>query len=352
MARRGARNRRRWTACDLAASWRRSIDGMNGGTHRFACASRILGDVRLVDADGTPLGSRRGVIGTGFCVAVRGEAGDYPYLLTADHVLEEQENVQVEFPDATPGGHLHPPARATDWRRPLDDVDLAICPLSSIPHPPGNPRILALHIDEFAAPVALAAPVFYVGILDPLDRPMVRSGTIGGIDEEGIEHDGGYVYTAHLVDCRSYEGFSGSACFMQRTFALRDKTEEFPDVYKDRAAAIGPMAPLQSLYIPVGMFTEHLDDENPEGAASRYGVGVMLRDAEIKEALMSSDFLEERREWDRGAGKSGGEGPKLRAARKGVVPVTATEFERFEDFTRKLAQVPKSELDEKRKKDD
>jgi hypothetical protein len=33
-----------------------------------------------------------------------------------------------------------------------------------------------------------------------------------------------------------------------------------------------------------------------------------------------------------------------------VPPAGKSEFERFEDLTRKLAQVPKSELDEKRKK--
>ena len=59
-----------------------------------------------------------------------------------------------------------------------------------------------------------------------------------------------------------------------------------------------------------GMFTAHLTDavaENQgDGATSRYGVGVMIRMDEIREALMSEDAKNERLKRDREHTESGG----------------------------------------------
>jgi len=301
----------------------------------FYCAVRIVGDVELVDGDGTKLGTTRGVIGTGFCM----DADGHKYLLTADHVLEEQTNVEVELPDPGNPGSMYPAAVATDWRRPLDEVDLAICPLNSI---------------DFVAPVAVPGlemamlsklgpgdTLHYIGILDPLDRPMLRGGTVGAVDQEGIDHAGGYVYPAHLVDCRSYEGFSGSPCFLVSEFSRIDEPFKFPEAFRPDVGVFGDTMPLYAL---AGMFTEHLDDERPDGRVSRYGVGIMIRSQEIGEALMSEDFQRERADWDRGGDAATTQGPRPRSARnrKRVVrKVEPNEYENFENLARELVQTPK-----------
>lgn len=96
------------------------------------------------------------------------------------------------------------------------------------------------------------------------------------------------------------------------------------------------------------MFTSHRTDENEDGTVSRYGVGVVLRSEEIREALMTQELKQERAEEDAAhAAAKEAEDP-------GYTPASASagnEFERFEDLTRKLVNIPKDELDEKRKEE-
>jgi hypothetical protein len=138
--------------------------------------------------------------------------------------------------------------------------------------------------------------VFYIGLLSPLDRPMARSGTIGALDQEGIDHKDGFTYTAHLVDCRSYGGFSGSPVFAAVDYALLEAGESIlPAPY---GRDLPPMGRVATVHVLAGMFTQHLTDRSPGGPVSLYGVGVMLRDKEIKAAIMSDGMKAERRERD------------------------------------------------------
>jgi hypothetical protein len=347
--------RLRRTACDLPEWWRKSGGRSMPLTREMMyCAARIIGDIDLVDADENVVDRVRGVIGTGFCLRVQGHACRYGYLLTADHVLDGQENVEVQFPDPGAEGELQPPIRFADWRRPLEGVDIAVSPLFT------NPDVRDVWVtildmepnlvpSKTMPPLQIGSKIFYIGLLDPLNRPMARSGTIGALHQTGLEHDGGYVYTAHLVDCRSYSGFSGSPCFAELTFVPLVPVKPPGDLPPElQEVEIGATV---SLAVPCGMFTEHVDENNADGAVSRYGVGVMLRGEEIREALMSKELADERRQKDIELAehtKSDAEGgPRLRNVRKRSVP--ADEFDRFEDLTRKLVQVPKSEIDEKRK---
>jgi hypothetical protein len=229
-----------------------------------------------------------------------------------------------------------------------------------MPDDAAPPRLLATPLEEFIGDPQIGSPMAYLGTLDPLDRPMLRSGTIGAIDQIGVEHDGGYVYPCHLVDCRSYEGFSGSLCFQVVQFVSLDRPARIPEVIT-RHEDFGTASEVRTISIPFGMFTEHLDDENPAGAASRYGVGVMVRQQEIQEALMSDDFAKEREDWEHGSQQPPSGRPRLRAARKRVEPIMrrpssesepedASEFERFDALASRLVQVPKSEIDEQRAK--
>jgi hypothetical protein len=90
------------------------------------CAVRIVGDV---PAAGAKL-DVRGVIGTGFFLRVPSETLPHvrhTYLLTANHVIEGQPNVEIQVPDPRTG-ELSPPVAVHDWRQPFEEVDLALAP--------------------------------------------------------------------------------------------------------------------------------------------------------------------------------------------------------------------------------
>jgi hypothetical protein len=114
---------------------------------------------------------------------------------------------------------------------------------------------------------------------------MVRSGTIGGVDQGGVAHqDAQYKYTCHLADCRSYGGFSGSPCFLEIPFpSLIDEAVPRWLPHPD-----GPVGRLRYTHVLCGMFTEHLDSEDPMEAVSRLGVGIMLRTVDIVDAIAAT----------------------------------------------------------------
>ena len=307
------------------------------------CAVRVIGSIRDPKRK---TGERRGPIGTGFFITVASETHAdlrYGYVVTADHVIWDQNQIEVQAPDPTQNGALHPPIDIDGWRKPLADVDLAIAPFNY-----GNTdyRLYqALQLERQVLPLGdipdLWARIHYIGILVPLHRPMARSGTICALEQRGIEHDGGYDYPAHLVDCRSYGGFSGSPCFVETAFASLTPIPPQPLI----EGAMGPVGLLQYRAVLCGMFTEHLSDRSGDIPASRYGVGVMVRSDEIREALMNDDSRKELQEWDAYEAAKQDDTPKL----IGASPVVAGEYEHFESLARKLVNTPKKEIDEKRK---
>ena len=140
------------------------------------------------------------------------------------------------------------------------------------------------------------AIVYYVGQFIPLDRVMARSGTIGGVDQEDLDLEE-YRYRAHLVDCRSYDGFSGSPCFVDLAYAELQPTPKEPPLALPED--VGLVADLIHVVQLCGMFTNHLVDKRETEAVSRYGVGVMLRSEEIREAVMTDELRTERAEADK-----------------------------------------------------
>ena len=100
--------------------------------------------------------------------------------------------------------------------------------------------------------------------------------------QTGVPHDSeDYGYTCHLADCRSYGGFSGSPCFLEIPFA--SLTEKCLPPWLP--AASGPVGRITYTHVLCGMFTEHLDSEDPMNAVSRLGVGIMLRAPDIVRAI-------------------------------------------------------------------
>lgn len=301
------------------------------------------------------------LLGTGFLVRVRSEASprwNYPYVLTAHHVIDTHVGIEVEIPIPFANGALYPPVEVKNWRQPLAAVDLALAPLYGLP----DLKYQATWLDSIIPFPGLPTPdlggrIYYVGIFQRLDRPMARSGTIGALDQTGISHSGGrYDFNAHLVDCRSYRGFSGSPCVVELGFPVLDPAAGPSWVGKTNAELGRPLPRLGGMHyfsVLCGMFTSHFSDEDhadSEGVVSRYGVGVMLPSSEIRKALMTDDACEERRQWDvERAATEAEEQPPLQDASFGQRSEDEGEYSRFEDLTRNLVNVPKKEIDEKRK---
>lgn len=234
--------------------------------------------------------------GTGFVVTVDSETLPdvrWGYVITAFHVVQSQIESNVVAYDPTRGGAAYPPVPISDWRRPLPEVDLALAPFSL----EGRP-IYAVRLEDHVVPTQmiegpnLGAHVYYVGVFTIVDRMMARSGTLGALDVEGVSGHGAPV---HLLDCRSYAGFSGSPCFFEIAYGT-DRAQEAPYPGPDASIPFTSMAYFQLL---CGILVQHFsDDASSQGLTSRYGVGVMVRSQEIHAALMTREAIAERREWD------------------------------------------------------
>lgn len=311
-------------------------------------AVRIIGDY----PPGVFL-TRRTVIGTGFIVTVRSERDAqwrHGYVVTTAHNLRDQRHIEVQAPNPGPEGGLYDPITITDWKRPVPGVDIAVAPWVS---QSDDRHFTALSMEDVfladaAAPLylSLGMTVYYIGILGPLDRPMVRAGTLGAIDQESIPHqDETFSYKAHLVDCRSYGGFSGSPCFS--LISLPTLLPKPPPSYEARVIGEsgGSLPLLGDMFHVVrlcGMFTQHLADKAPGGPVSLYGVGVMLRSQEIRRALMSKKLKDERQRKDRELPEE--EGPGLVETGSAQPGLTRSDFLKdLHRVTRRVDEPPEEE---------
>src|SRR2546426_179594 len=123
----------RWNPCDLRGWAKERRPGMPLDFQMMNASVRIIGDV----PDRTTIGYHRGPIGTGFLVAVPSEADPasrYGYVVTAHHVLDGQTRVEVQAPDprTIEREDLLDPVEVSDWRQPLDKVDLALAPFTAV----------------------------------------------------------------------------------------------------------------------------------------------------------------------------------------------------------------------------
>jgi hypothetical protein len=306
-------------------------------------AVRIIGDVpdeRLITK------RRRDAIGTGFLVSVRSAAIEgvrYSYVVTAHHVLENQTKIEVAAPDPFKMGVLQAPVEVRHWVQPLPKVDLAIAGFGGVL----DGGWAGLELERNVLPSNILPPlgsvVHFIGLLAPLDRPMARSGTIGALNQVGVVVDADYEYPAHLVDCRSYDGFSGSPCFVVfATPILEESKLPLP-----MPTGVDPDLPRGSIEyhaLVCGVFNEHLTDKSPE--VSRYGVGIVLPSRAIWSALMTEENQRIRQELDEEAiERDKNREPRTRRASVGQ---GSPEFVRFQDLTRKLVNTPKPKGDEER----
>jgi hypothetical protein len=252
--------------------------------------------------------------GTGFLITVKSCAVKdkaWGYVVTAHHVIHGEDPIYVRAANAFGDGELYEAELVDDWRQPIPGLDLAIAPFPERP----DRKYSAISMEDHLVPnmvvrgPLLGASIYYIGLFAPAGRMMAREGIIGALDVDGLPHDNShdpdppYDYIAHLIDCRSYGGFSGSPCFMQIMYARRDPLDVPLPIKTQPGVPVRDLASMAYLAVPCGMFTEHYDDENEpthkgDVAISKYGVGVMLRGDEIQRALMTPKMQDERQEWD------------------------------------------------------
>ncbi len=340
-----------WFGKDCRGPWHRADGHERSGmplTHE-----KILTAVRVLDQGGAALG-------TGFIVSVASKRLDvrYGYLVTAHHVVEHDPQISIQATDPyafREGRHaLYEPLPLKGWWKPFDGVDLAIA------HTPWrtDQAWAALRFEHDLLPTetvrrerhpAPGESAHYIGLFTPLERVIVRSGSIAALDQTDIplgeRCDGSfaYEYPTHLLDCRSYDGFSGSPCFLDLAFSGLQRIEP-PFPAGDQEPSLPPMGTMVYGSICCGMFTEHYDQRKADRAVSRLGVGFMVRSDEIKEALMTDKAIKERDEWD-------AENLRIReqvraAAEDKPTPASASptnEFENFETLARQVVNTPKPE---------
>jgi len=317
-------------------------------------ALRIVGDV---EDSSYVTGRRRDTIGTGFVIVVPSETFEgvlYAYALTAHHVIDLQTKVEVQAANPFTLGELYPPFELSDWRQPLEGVDLVVCPIDENLQEGGDQTIHGMSLAREVLPPAvipsLGTTIYYIGYLQPLDRMMVRSGTIGAQEVVRMKHcQPEYDYHCHLVDCRSYGGFSGSPCFfLQSLPVLAEREKGTIYGFSEKRFPKLPVGSTLNVSVLCGMFTEHLDDKygNDEGVVSRYGVGVMLPSLLIWRALMTDEAKEERREWDEERKRAAADdaGPGLQPAVR--QPDDDDEWARFDRLAKQVANTPKQVEDE------
>jgi hypothetical protein len=330
---------------ELPRWWRefKELGAMPLHPYMLNCVVRVIGD----KPNPQTTFMERKPLGTAFCMLVPSESVEgrwFPYVVTAHHVIDGQPTPELGFPDPYKPGELYPlvQTEGPDWLHPIASVDMAVLPF---PKPEGYWAYsleAGKHlVEHLSSKMMLAMPFHYVGLLEGrVNRPMARSGTLGAIYQTGLKHPGGYEYTAHLGDCRSYGGFSGSPCFLE--IALPGLEERDPPVAAP--PELGPMGRLKYLHLLCGMVTWHLERTLEQPEASLYGVVAILTSDEIWRVLMSDELVEERRQRD-----EIGDVPDAKIVQLGGadLPPETDEFERFEDLTDRLLRVTKKELDEK-----
>jgi hypothetical protein len=296
------------------------------------------------------ISSHGDLLGTGSIISVPSETIPglrWPYIVTADHVIHNEDGIELEVPNPRRNGELSQPIPSAPFVPASDAVDLAIAPFPADQVERYQETRLEHFIPEgHVAP--LGGEIFYLGMFAPADVPMARAGTLGNIDipRESETKGKRYSYQGDFVDCRSYAGFSGSPCFALMYFAALNMPGNVPDDFlPERADGSRPeLVQVAVVANFCGIFVAHFDDP-PLGrdVESKYGVGVMLPCDYVRDALMTDDAIAERQkadaEWKQ---RKAAEGPQMQnvGAAEGEGN-GESEWDRFEALTRQLVQTPK-----------
>jgi hypothetical protein len=317
--------------------------------------------------------------GSGFLVGIPSKANPsrtHHYAVSNDHVI--QSCPVIRFVDVLGKSYVLD-GTAADWDSHPDGDDIAICSLGANAGGQvwcvGDDLLLSredLNPEERPYQVSPGDDCLMVGRyinqdLRQFDRPVVRFGNLAMLPEHVYQHERSFDQESFLVDMRSQPGFSGSPVFVYYEETgwrylppLREvpETEDPVKDAEDRVKALeeqtagrhvsGVMSKTWLLGIDWGhlpVWGDVYDDSKQRIGRTRVSTGMAgvvpawkLRDLLNEEGIrMARDKAEERlAEKDEGAAELDASKPD--------------EFAEFEDLTRKLVQVPKREIDEKREK--
>lgn len=301
------------------------------------------------DVDGV---TRLVPIGTGFVVSFPSsevEGLRFEYVVTASHVVQAEQETYARFRKREGGTHDLP---APDWIH-HPSADIAMAPLRG--HGPLGLHLKHIPSEAFLGPGTTpwgAYPgerVYFLGLFDRLGSlgeqnvAMVRSGTLGAWEVDkvplGPPENRRYV-TAHLIDCRSYAGFSGSPCFIQADVQL-------PATYD------GVVQRTEHVTYLLGLVSGHFDmweqarllgdlpaEEGSIEAQVNSGVGVVTPVRMILEAYDMEELSEDRRRIEDIEKARTDEGATLDRVAGADEPPSG-DYERFERLARELVTTPK-----------
>jgi len=239
----------------------------------------------------------------------------YGYLVTAQHVIHDATTVAAQIPNPFADGELYEPVPINNFKQPLEGIDLAIAPTDDL-FGDDSRQAYAIPLEKHTLPPHKMPPlggrIFYIGLFAPSPRMMARSGTIAALEQTGLTplmatgHRSLVLtdFAVHIVDCRSYGGFSGAPCFLEMPVpSLTNETEMWSRDYAIPSEFPSPLGRMTYLSVLCGMFIAHATDEkdevrNAEGAVSRYGVGFILPSRLIRDGLMAPMFANERDRMD------------------------------------------------------
>jgi hypothetical protein len=256
-------------------------------------------------------------VGTAFQVCI-GSEHRHNYVVTAAHVVSGEPETWVRANTTMTLGETKDVAVPRWYLHPTEDV--AVAPFNE-----NNVWLSAFPVEWFADTVmaenrqkfnvssidtrehrpGLGDRVYFMGLLANVphmgDRniAMVRSGTIGALYQERvpiwIDPRTVAYRTAHLIDCRSYEGFSGSPCFTQHEAIGTRYTDGQPTVV--------------DITFLLGVVSHHFDnlrDATMTGALAgsvgkvkvpaHTGVGVVTPVEHVRETLDLEELVEERQQ--------------------------------------------------------
>jgi hypothetical protein len=294
--------------------------------------------------------------GTAFLVTLK-TIQKHHYLVTAKHNVEHRDDISVRLGRQGAVTLVNQGQYGFTQDVPLDEEGWTHHPNADVSLRPFEHFLAGLSHAfipiENAVPepedhhVMLGQDIFFIGLVPKIPAmsenniPMVRSGTIGLMNQRGIEIEDertkirSKIPSAHLIDCRAYKGMSGAPCFAQY-FDVRIPADEAE-----------PPHLVTRTYL-FGLISGHFDVvEKDKGTGSAYpihtGIGVVTPVRSIRELLMEDETLKKDRD-EKDRKKREEDSEELVATAD-----SAMEPEGLDETGKLLGdlfQVPKSEADE------
>jgi hypothetical protein len=309
-------------------------------------------------------GERAG--GTGFLVsepaAIRG-APPTLYAVTNSHVIREGRSPVIRL-NSKQGGIDVLELDVDQWVHHPDGDDIAVCPIRLTE----GHRYFALNralwfmtedeIAEFG--IGPGDDAFFVGRYvnregRQQNTPTVRLGIISMLPREKIRHPRGTLVDSFLVEARSLSGYSGSPVFLYRQPGTPRSWTPVEDA-SGSAQSVQVGLSRHGVMNLMGIDWGHDPDYKPVLEADREtrvsgdwvveqnsGIMHVAPAWKLAELLQDEDLVDMRAEQEREWVKEHGEAPVLDSAAEAG---DRSEFERFENLTRNLLNVPKTEISE------